>query len=195
LLYVIRPFELAARGCYLVYQALKRVAEEQGRGCKISIRWLKSEVNMREREVVDCINVLKRRGIISTDKRLDDLTFKFLLSSREAGEVVYEESFVERVRATSALPEVLEAGNILMKVSAKSREKDWDRAYCLRRIRKKLRTLKEQKFSREDILEHFRKLEERVARGENIERVLGGTQEKQHHHNQKKEVKVDSWGD
>jgi hypothetical protein len=193
LYYVIRPFELAARGCYLVYHALKRVAEEKGRGCQISIKWLKSEVNMREREVVDCLNVLKRRGIISTDKRLDDLTFKFLLSEREAREAVYEEKIQERIQSASAVPEVLEARNILFKISAKSRERDWDRAYCLRRIRKKLRTLKEQRFSRQDILDHFRKLEDRVSHGENIERVLGGSQERDQ--SQRKEVKVDSWGD
>jgi hypothetical protein len=192
LFYIIRPFELAARGCFLVYTALKRLSEEQGRDSRVSIKWLKSEVNMREREVVDCINILKRRGIIATDKRLDDLTFKFLLTDKEAREVVYEESFVERVKSASAIPEVLEARNILMKISAREKEKDWDRGYCLRRIRKKLRALRDQKFSREEILEHFRKLEERVSRGENIERVLGGSQEKQ---NTRKEVRVDSWGD
>jgi hypothetical protein len=192
--YYVRPFELAARGCFLVYYTLRRVTTESDqRESKVSVKWLKSEVNMREREVVDCLGVLKRRGIIATDKRLDDLIFKFLMSDREAKEVVYQESFTERVRAASALPEILEAGNILMKISAKSKEKDYDRGYCLRRIRRKLRLFREQKIEREVILEHFRKLDERVSRGENIEHVLG-SQERQEQP-QKKGQRVDSWGD
>ena len=190
--YVIRSFELAARGCFLVYTALRRMSEETGkRENQVSIKWLKSEVNCREKDVLECIGILKRRGILATDKRLDELHYSFQKSDREARECVYEQTFTERVVAASAAPELLEAGNILLKISAKCKERDWDRGYCLRRIRKKLRVLKDQNFKREEILEHFRRLEERVSKGESIERVLGSQNQDQ----PKKGIKADAWGD